>query len=249
MKRASIGFAVVVLLVATAPVEGSVAMGDIAVSGSGDVTSVYDGNVTFTGYGTLSATIINKTLDAFGDMLVTVTYDSSDIDFSFKDSGGALRSGLRWGEVITNDTGLPWESYSISLGGTNGHEFVVDSSFSGGYIPNFADITGLATGPVNVTLMSPATMTSGAGGITIAGVDGSLLVSPDRTTLTFDFAVPLAPSSSFGVWISPLLTVTSGNFALTQSASPVPEPATLGIWSFGIIGLAVGWWRRRGKAV
>ena len=239
---AVVGLTVLALLVGVGQAEAAV----LTSSGAGTLDGTFDGMISFAGDGTLSGTIVDKTLTGFADMVITVDYSAADIDFSFADSGSTTRPGLRWGELITNGTGVPWSAYSIELGGANGHEFVVDTGFSGGFVPDYADITGMPTGPVSVDLMD-GTISTGGGEVTISGAQGTLLVSADRRQLTFSFATPLDPSESFGIWISPLVTSgAEGTLELTQSASAIPEPASIIVWSLlGVVGVTIGWRRRR----
>ena len=245
MKGWTVGLAALVLLVGVGQAEAVI----LTPSGAGTLDGTFDGLISFAGNGTLLGTVVEKTLTGFADMVLTVDYSAADIDFSFADSASTTRQGLRWGELITNGTGVPWSAYSIELGGTNGHEFVVDTGFSGGFVPDYADITGMPTGPVSVDLVDGTISTSG-GEVTISGVQGALLVSADKRQLTFSFATPLDPSESFGVWISPLVTsAAEGHLELTQSASAIPEPTSMIIWLLlGVVGITVGCWRQRGNA-
>ena len=222
------------------------ATASISIAESGpvsDVNLLFEGEVQFPDFNNFrgQATIMEKTINGLGPVELVVAYESGDIDFP---NGNG---GFRWGERITNNTGVAWTDFHIDLGGTNGQEFVFQAGTPGA-VPDFVvSMSDFGAPPVVVDLLDISTNTLNGGVRTMTGVDGSeIVLSADQSSLWLFFADVLQPGESFDVWIPlSVSNATEGTFTLTQHASFVPEPTTLVIWSLlGTVGVAYSSRRR-----
>jgi len=204
------------LLAGAAPAAAALVVG--LDPGTNSVTVAHEGNVRFVNAdvafdGTYDATII-----ALDQTSLTVdksaTYDSGDLDWS---------DGFRWTEVITNNTGSDWTSYSIEL--TTEGSFFSDAVFSPGFVT--VDLAGVPD-PTDTRITD--------------GIVGTLSLDPTNTVLTLTFTAPIADGTSFSVH-APIegLSGTTG-FSLVQTAiAAVPEPTAALTFAAGlfVVGAAV----------
>ena len=213
----------------------------IGVTGTGGASVIYEGAVTFPDFADFvgDATIVSKD-HISTELILDVAYDAADYD---------LPNAFRWGERITNSSGVAWTDYHIDItGGT----FLFQASPTSA-VPEFAAIGSLAGGPPITIELVDGTVADIAGAKEMTNVDGSrVLLSASATSVWFFFANPVLPTESFDIWIpvGGLNSSSSGTFQLTQSFSSVPEPSTgvltlLGALLFG--GVAKRWRRRSGQ--
>ncbi len=213
----------------------------VGVSGPGSLTSTYEGTVSFpqnpsTGDGTITQWSIN----GFTPVIKTVTYGQADLDFV---NAGALGSGFRWAEIVTNTSGLSWTGFQISLINTSGTfgDFL-HTGIGTKEVPGFADIDLVPATPT-ITLLSNL-------GVPIVPEGWIMFLSADQKVITMDFSAnPIAPGGSFEVHIPvEKLANSQGSFQLVEQSFHTPEPATLCIWAgVGLIAAGGAFRRRQSK--
>jgi hypothetical protein len=176
------------------------------------------------------ATVIEKTLNTFGDASYDLTYLASDL----VNNDGYGWDGIRIVELVTNNTGATWTDYHIKFDAPPGAFYWAPGMWSGA---------------------TPATyvVTNPAGGWT-ARLDQSIadmVGTPNEVGFYFKPGHEIHPGDSFGLYVAaqPYDLGLDGTMEITQYPTAVPEPSTLLIWSgLGAIGLVAVWRRRRRQA-
>jgi hypothetical protein len=195
------------------------------------LTNTFEGQVTFPQIGfTDQGTITQWSITGLDPVVKTVSYGTSDLDFV-----GTFGSGFRWAEIITNNSGVAWTDYTITLTDTLGTFSTLgnflNTAIAAFEVPGFANISG-----TNISVVS----TLG----TPTPPDGRVMtLSANQLQISMSFPSLIAPGQSFAVHI-PIENLGAGtaptySFELTQQAVATPEPATLVAWSvLGAIGAA-----------
>jgi hypothetical protein len=215
MMRKFIG--ILLLLLMTPSVNASITIG---VSGPGTLLNTYEGpvvfpQIAFTGDGTITTWAIN----GFNPVIKTVGYAEGDLDFT-----GAFNSGFRWAETLTNNSGVAWSNFVISLTDTtatfSGAGNFLNTGIGTEAVPGFAAIVGNSI-TVLSTLGTPLPVTG-----------WEMNLSADQQTITMDFPTPVLPGQSVQVHV-PIVNVGDGDgsLVLSQQAGAVPEPTTFIVWS------------------
>jgi len=67
----------------------------------------------------------------------------------------------------------------------------------------------------------------------------------ERYELTWSGGAGVAPGQSTTITFSMLIPNSTGNFTVRGTPSPVPEPSTIALLSVGVLGVSIGWLRKR----
>jgi hypothetical protein len=215
--------ALVVVVVAAQLQADSIIISDLTGGGPGaSAQTVFIGTSTFTNPPLINAALSNeittKTFTDTSQMSFNATYDYFDVS-----------NILRWTERVTNNSGVAWTGYTLTLN-TQGDFFNDLPVFS----PGMVSING--GGPI-----SPVTNS-------IVRIDSGYTVTSENSgqTLVFAFDSPVPSGSFFDIHV-PIenLSAATGTFSLSETPV-VPEPSRLvglfGLAGVGLVGLV---WRRR----
>lgn len=210
-------FGILLLLCATSSVNASISVG---VSGPGTLLTTYEGTVNFPQIGfSGEGTITTWNINGFDAVIKTVDYAQSDLDFT-----GAFNSGFRWAETLTNNSGVAWANFVISLINTantaSGIGNFLNTGIGSAEVPGFATIVGN-----NITVLSNL-------GTPLPVTGWVMNLSADQQTITMSFPTPVLPGQSVQVHV-PIVNLGDGggSFVLSQQAGAVPEPTTFIVWS------------------
>ena len=219
------------LLVAGCLVAATVANASVVIStnttASGGSFSFTDDNIrTFTPpfVGPFETLLAESSFSSVGPIVHTVQVPTSaDLHFDFING-----TGIRWVETVTNNTGVDWTDFHVTLGAP-----VV---FRPGHpsIPEFVDGSDLSTNVAGLINPNGWTVTAN--------------LPPGSRDITFDFtANPLSgggESFSYYMAIQGIdSNVIGQDFTVTQTPS-VPIPAAVWLFGSGLLGL-VGIVRRK----
>jgi hypothetical protein len=220
-----------VQLVAGCLIIATVANANVIIStdttASGGSFSFTDDNIrTFTPpfVGSFETLLADSSFSSVGPMVHTVQVPTAaDLHFDLIDE-----TGIRWVETVTNNTGVDWTDFHISLGAP-----VV---FRPGHlsIPEFVDGSDLSTNVAGLVNPNGWTVTAN--------------LPPGTRDITFDFtANPLSGAGgAFSYYMAIQGTeanVIGQDFTVTQTPS-VPIPAAVWLFGSGLMGL-VGIARRK----
>jgi hypothetical protein len=170
----------------------------------------------------LPTVIVQKTFNSLEPIGTTITYEPGDLQ-------GFGGGGLRWFERITNNSGVAWTDFHITLSGAT---FYIETCCGG--LPNQATSDFDAGNPSDLVT-------------TITLQSNPPVISSGNTVLDFYFGTPIGGAGGIIELHLPIasLNASGGSFELTQTPTVVPEPSTLLLLGFGLVGLGRAAWRRR----
>lgn len=148
--------------------------------------------------------------------------DYIDIVFTVQNSGGVSEYQVR--EFVDNNTGLPWNRYTMQLGFGTGSGFVLSSPGDG------LDFDANTYDPPPVSAAFPS------------------VSAPNEDTLEFSGGLHNSGAQLYLVRIDvPDLSEGApfaGTFTLRQFPTPIPEPGSIALAGLALLGLTAGWRRR-----
>ncbi len=210
---------------------GPVGQANAAIMSSNMDVSINQAQVTFVDFENFTgrAAIADKEFRDLDPIPTIITYTSDDLDFGI---------GFRLYEAITNNTGVAWIDYHLTISDGIFLPLVPGAGGDAGS-PNLANLDTTGS-PFILDLLLP-----GPG-------DSAPVISGD--TVWFDFTNnPILDGNILQIFVLiDSLDRVGGSLTLTQhpsaspGASPIPEPGTLLLIGSGLVGIGVGA-RRRGR--